>query len=300
MKRFKDAEVPKELNTAGESENTTQQLPSEQERVSSVISPEAIRPVGTLHLTLGVMSLDRNKLPRAIECLNSIDVYSLLRNAAEAPPAECLASDFTAPSTLDDPITSPTGDRSSKPIEINLKGLVSMHAPHNTSVLYGAPEDTTARLYPFCLALHKIFKDAGFLQEQNRELKLHATVVNTTYVKGKKPPKKGSFKKQASESSGQQSGSSASAGQEQVGGQSSGHGADAKGPPKIDATTILEKYTDFVWAENLVLDRVAICQMGAKKVMNSAGNVVDEEYTEVATIALPTSQDVVMSGSEQS
>lgn len=137
-----------------------------------------------------------------------------------------------------------------------------MHAPERTSILYTAPSDPSDRLYNFCLALQQTFKDRDLLVEDNRQLKLHATLVNTIYAKGRKRPQPTSDR-------------------------SSGHGPHANAPLKIDATRMLEKYRDFVWADNVVLDRVAICEMGAKKVLDGEGNVVKEEYTEVAAVRLP-------------
>ena len=81
---------------------------------------------------------------------------------------------------------------------------------------------------------------------------MHATLVNTIYAKGKK---------------------------------SQGHGPNANAPLKIDARALLHKYENFVWAEDLILDRIAICEMGAKKQMEN-GEVVGEEYTEVASVPL--------------
>lgn len=70
---------------------------------------------------------------------------------------------------------------------------------------------------------------------------------------------------------------------------SSGHGPDANAPLKMDATELLEKYKDFIWAENITLDRVAICEMGVKKELDDRGKVIREEYKEVAIIALASS-----------
>ena len=82
---------------------------------------------------------------------------------------------------------------------------------------------------------------------------MHATLVNTIYAKGDK---------------------------------SQGHGRNANAPLKIDARALLDKYADFVWAKDVVLDRIAICEMGAKQRIEN-GVVVGEEYTEVASVPLP-------------
>ena len=143
---------------------------------------------------------------------------------------------------------------------INLAGLASMHNPQNTSILYIDPSDPTRRLYPFCLALQTIFRDAGILLPDDRKLKLHATIVNTIYAKGRRNDNNNN---------------------------SEGHGPNANAPLRIDARGLLEEHKDFVWAEDVVLDRIAICEMGAKKRLDGEGNVVGEEYTEVASVGLP-------------
>lgn len=248
-------------NVVDESDESGQQR-------SPVIHPAAIRPVGALHCTLGVMSLGDNELAEAIECLRDINFAEVLRGSVSEYRSvpDPIRTTFGQVSTLQAPISPPPGvPRSAHPLRIDLRGLVSMHNKQNTSILYSAPSDPRGRLLQFCLAIQELFKDRGFLAENHRELKLHATLVNTIYAKSR--VKRGQAAGPAD--------------------RSEGHGPNAKAPLKMDATAILEKYEDFVWAENVVLDRVAICEMGAKKVLDAEGNVVDEEYTEVATMPLP-------------
>ncbi|CZT22876.1 uncharacterized protein RCC_08582 [Ramularia collo-cygni] len=208
------------------------------------LSAKAIRPLGTLHLTLGVMTLNQDQLAKAVELLRSLDVATLLQ-----------------PSSVDSKSESESGqsqNTTAHALTIDLKGLESMHDPESTSILYVAPSDRTERLYAFCLALQRHFEE--FIVSDDRPLKLHATIVNTIYAKSK---------------------NSAS--------RSQGHGPKARGSSKIDATAVLRKYHDFVWAENFRLDRIAICEMGAKKIMDAAKvRVVEERYTEVASAALPS------------
>jgi activating signal cointegrator complex subunit 1 len=229
---------------------------------ASRIHPKAIRPVGALHCTLGVMSLANNvQLEKAIDVLERLDVKNLFSDAAAA----AVASSGTLESSTTTKVTgTPTVESKNPasplvalaPITIDLKGLASMHDPQNTSILYIDPSDATHRLYPFCLALQKIFREEGVLLPDDRDLKLHATIVNTIYAKGKNN-------------------------------RSQGHGPHANAPLKFDARALLEEYEDFVWAEGVVLDRIAICEMGAKKRVDGEGNVVGEEYTEVASVDLP-------------
>lgn len=230
---------------------------------SLLTSQQAIRPVGALHCTLGVMSLNNEQLSQATALLEGLDVPSLLSKVAE-----------------DEPL---------RPLVINLKGLESMHAPEKTSILYAAPADPSERLYSFCLAVQELFKDQGLLVEDDRKLKLHATIVNTIYAKGKKMPANRHAATPAGKPSFDQSASTASGSSltPQDDGSIQGHGPNANAPLKIDARTLLDQYKDFVWADNIALDRLAICEMGAKKVTDADGKVIAEQYTEVASIALP-------------
>ncbi|KAK4991322.1 hypothetical protein LTR50_001907 [Elasticomyces elasticus] len=328
------------------------------------MAEKAIRPVGTLHLTLGVMSLNKEQLQQAIEKLNNLDLVELLQEAAgntksssgshafvdcalesmkqgkkiesgltggmaddetsdsysakttgvtidpeglcqtdtqdrlrdtnlqtvaslpfeteldnanpsvqridrsvpvtqattlanEDLPSSERNSTIKVPSSLNRPISPPLSERSTavaRPLTISLTSLYAMHAPHKTSILYASPTDSTNRLYSFCNGLRTIFTDSGFLLEDTRSLKLHATIVNTIYVKGCK---------------------------------SAGHGPEARAPLRFDATAVLQQWHDHVWAKDVLLDRVAICEMGAKKVHDAECGVVGEEYTEVAVVRLP-------------
>jgi activating signal cointegrator complex subunit 1 len=247
--------------------------------VTRIIHSKAIRPVGVMHCTLGVMSLDQDRLDKAINILQSLDITQLLLcNAADThrgttstvdpqgpqeiiTPKEPLAK-HERPVSLQRSASPPASEyalraTTSKPLAIDLKGLVSMHDPEKTSIVYIEPCDSSERLYPFCLAVQNIFNEEGILVPDDRKLRLHATLVNTIYGKGRK---------------------------------SQGHGRNANAPMKIDARALLDKYADFVWAKDVVLDRIAICEMGAKQRIEN-GEVVGEEYTEVASVPLPAMQD---------
>ncbi|KAK4953272.1 hypothetical protein LTR10_008981 [Elasticomyces elasticus] len=262
--------------------------------VTPRVHPKAIRPVGALHCTLGVMSLDKAGLEEAVQTLQSLDMKSMLRQAHGQGPASTTknsevaiepGTSGAAPSSLTRPVSPPLIEREVIPLSIDLKGLVSMHDPQNTSILYSAPEDRSNGLYPFCQAVQKRFVDAELLVPDDRPLKLHATIVNTIYAKGKKkPPMRQRDREEAAEAD--EAGQGAGDGQDD---RSQGHGPKANAPLRMDATALLERYREFMWAENVVLDRVAICEMGAKKITDAEGRVVAEEYTEVATVRLPGS-----------
>lgn len=221
------------------------------------IHPKSVRPIGTLHLTLGVMSLNGDQLTQAITHLKELDLAAILREA-NAGSAEPVVTEG---------------------IKIDMVGLKSMHAVESTSILYAAPTDPTNRLYSFCVAVQNAFKSAGYLGQDDRQLKLHATLINTIYAKSRRRPEP---KAVTITSTGEVISNSSVPND-----RSHGHGPNADAPSKFDARSILDKYQDHVWAQSIMLDRISICEMGAKKITDSDGEVFDERYTEVASIPMP-------------
>jgi activating signal cointegrator complex subunit 1 len=120
-----------------------------------------------------------------------------------------------------------------------------MHSPKSTSILYAGPQDPSGSLLPICSKLRSLFEDAGYLVSDDRPLKLHATIVNTIYAKA-----------------------------EHRGG----------GNVRFDAEALLGKWKDFIWVQDFAIEKLAICKMGAKKITNENGEIVGEEYEEVASI----------------
>jgi activating signal cointegrator complex subunit 1 len=199
------------------------------------------------------MSLNNDQLTGAIELLQSSEVTDLFEHQIK------------------------DNSKNGSPLSIDLKGLVSMHPPRSTSILYAEPVDSSQRLYSLCLQLRDLFRNKGFLVPDDRPLKLHATIVNTIYAKGNRQPPSQSLDSNAP-------GTAAG----KLDDRSQGHGPNAKAPIRLEARNLVESYKDHTWASNLPIDRLAICEMGAKKVLDAEGNVVEERYTEVAHIRLTT------------
>lgn len=195
---------------------------------SFALPEQAVRPLGTLHLTLGVMTLTSgNALDRAI---------ALLKSLVPSP-------DVTALSRAEDG-QSQLVESSAPPLNITLKGLHSMQPPSRATVLYAPPADENGRLMQLCQHLRTAFQDAGFMEKEDRPLLLHATVVNTIYVKA------------------------------------SGPGRGRKNERlTIDARDIITRYDDYMWMQDVPIDRVAICKMGAKE--QPDGEVAYEAEAEV-------------------
>lgn len=132
--------------------------------------PEAaIRPLGTLHLTLGVMSLlTPERVNAALALLKSLKLADLMSLATAGADSK------------------EGGEQkvSGQSLSFDLRGLKSMHEPSQTSILYTSPVDADLRLQAFCTSLRDAFLEAGFLVHQQRPLLLHATIVNMVYVQG--------------------------------------------------------------------------------------------------------------------
>lgn len=278
FKKFEDGVAAQD---SGSTINTDDDQDSDSQpptTMTTKIHPKAIRPLGALHCTLGVMSLDSAQLQEAIDCLQALDVSQLLKHAA------CSNDDGAKP------MGNENGPQ--PPIKISLRGLESMHAVEKTSILYTAPLDRSERLLPFCLTVQEKFRSKRLLIPDNRPLKLHATIVNTIYAKGhaRRPPQR--VAKPAVAEAGPSDEAKVASSADSTSGvgedTSQGHGPNAKAPLKMDATGLLQTYRDFVWAEGIVLDRISICEMGAKKKYDEEGKLIGQEYNEVASVKLPT------------
>jgi activating signal cointegrator complex subunit 1 len=133
------------------------------------IPEAAVRPAGTLHLTLGVMSLaGEGEAARARELLAGLDLAAMLAAAAPAAPA----------GEGPPPAAAPEGPPA---LALSLRSLASMHPPRDTSVLYAEPRDRSGRLLRFGEALRDAFVAGRLMPAEDRPLKLHATVLNTVY-----------------------------------------------------------------------------------------------------------------------
>ncbi|PNY25188.1 Uncharacterized protein TCAP_04874 [Tolypocladium capitatum] len=201
--------------------------------VSFGLPEDAVRPLGTLHLTLGVMSLQQDGVDEAVRVLGGLRPRELLAEARASTTVSPLAQPHDGK-----PGAAPSGP-SEGGLSVTIRGLHAMQAASKASVLYASPTDAQGILYRFCEQLRKPFRDVGLMQDEGRPLLLHATVVNTIYVKG------------------------------------GGGRGRRREKLTVDARDVLRRYGDYVWAEDLPVATVAICRMGAQKVGGSDG---DEAY----------------------
>ena len=238
------------------------------------VPSKAVRPIGTIHLTLGVMQLaTEEQIEAASAFLRALDILEMLKKAevrpshtpseiAEHPDSSSITTSHPQAScgqisvTASNPTQVQHVDSPPPPLTVSLSGLESMHTPTKTSTLYTTPRDSTSRLLTFATSLREVFTNANLLVADKRPLLLHATILNTLYAKTKSHAK------------------------------GTGHGKSKSKVEKIDATALLEDFREYVWAKDFRIEKISLCQMGAKKEVVD-GAVVDEQYVEVASVLLP-------------
>jgi activating signal cointegrator complex subunit 1 len=133
---------------------------------SGICAASAVRHVGSLHLTLGVMALSSASEVEDVKVfLAELDLRNLLREEEEEEV------------------------KGKQGLMIRLEGLHAMQHPGRTSVLYAKPMDANGgaedRLMQFAQRVRRVFEEKGWVKREDRELKLHATVLNTIYARGK-------------------------------------------------------------------------------------------------------------------
>jgi activating signal cointegrator complex subunit 1 len=280
---------------------------SDVEKVTPVPA-QAVRPVGTLHLTLGVMSLSSSQLSNAVEHLQDLDIGRILRGITTQKIAEAGIDTPTVSEGLgsveNPPALSENAALQADPdvLSIELRGVLPMQKARQTSILYAEPVDRTGRLLSFGESLRGSFEERGWVVRDERALRLHATVLNTIYAKAKgKSEGRANVARSAvsvAMSAETDEGDGESDRVQGVDGRStdgenekSEHGkgasSDFKSWMRFDASNLIEAYKDFIWAEDVMIDRVQICKMGAQKIVDEGtGEIMDERYEVVAEKAM--------------
>ncbi|KAF7522876.1 hypothetical protein PCG10_007015 [Penicillium crustosum] len=330
----------------------------------------AFRPLGTLHLTLGVMSLpNKERLDQALTFFQSLDLADLMKEA------ERVSAQTQQKRTL----------HRSSPLTVSLESLHALPQGQSATILHASPVDPTGRLLPFCIKLRDKFIEAGFIQSEpekrpagrqkpanrfvqdfpvpsesatissdvslhpreseipsttpgvsrkpdpsiaiiprqpkQRPLLLHATIVNTIYVRGRQsqnkdakkhgPPKRLTFDARNLIS---QYRNYYSEGNQTIPhpgpnvspGNTESHHRRTKSSPIPNKNIIPTRHENhsatpppppsqghpFIWAREIPLDTICICEMGAKKLYpgvddrQGLNERLGEKYTVVAERSL--------------
>lgn len=133
------------------------------------IPEKAFRPLGTLHLTLGVMSLSKEQLARAASFLQSLDLAGLMHEAERVAIQSRHKDGRKQASRSTSQVSTPD-----MPFTVSLESLHALPQVDAAKTLYASPVDPTGRLYPFCVMLRDKFIEAGFVKaEANKQEKNH-------------------------------------------------------------------------------------------------------------------------------
>ncbi|ERF70511.1 hypothetical protein EPUS_07368 [Endocarpon pusillum Z07020] len=234
-------------------------------RTGPLIPPAAFRPLGTLHLTLGVMSLkEPERLQGALKLLEDLDLAGMLGEVSDgrSSPEDILLGES--------PVALGLGHSTRSSDELEEKSsshdmtevsprTIGIPAAEAIEVLHTPPHDPTSRLHPFCLSVLDHFKSAGYILSEaaDRELTLHATLINTVYVKKRRDGEKKRMGKVTFDATpvlrvfNERGGDTASQGTSSGGTGGGGGGGGGGGA--------------FTFASSIPINRVQICEMGAKK-----------------------------------
>lgn len=166
------------------------------------------------------------RVQHALDVLNGLDLKGLLADIKSANIAPKDSEALAGTKTGEDPAKDDN-------LYLTLQGLHPMLGQSSSAatVLYAAPLDPDLRLYRFGQAVRAIFFKEDLLEERDRELLLHATIVNTGYL-----PSEGRGK------------------------------GKKKEKVTLDVRGLVDEWEDFVWMEDVRVEGVRICRMGALKV----------------------------------
>ncbi|KIW20888.1 hypothetical protein PV08_01467 [Exophiala spinifera] len=163
--------------------------------------------------------------------------------------------------------TSPSPTRS---LTVTLHGLGTFPRPSSSRVFFAHAHDHTGRLLPFGNAVRRRFQDARLVTE-TRPLVLHATVANLIYVKAR-PKERGGRGRGRGEAM------TVDARDilrffndgKAVEDRSAASAFFAEGSPDGDQDNLLpassppELASSYIWARDILVDRIRICKMGAE------------------------------------
>ncbi|KAL1973285.1 hypothetical protein VTN31DRAFT_5920 [Thermomyces dupontii] len=140
---------------------------AQQDEQQPLFPPSAVRPLGTLHLTLGVMSLTtEEKLAAARELLESLDMRALMREAGN----RATAGDSSEEDVAED-------EGVFRPISVSLEALHALPRQRAATVLYAKPVDRTQRLHSLGVLLRERFLEAGLLEGEYQKTKTETVVA---------------------------------------------------------------------------------------------------------------------------
>ncbi|RAH43232.1 uncharacterized protein BO95DRAFT_466033, partial [Aspergillus brunneoviolaceus CBS 621.78] len=134
-----------------------------------VLGPRNLRPPGTLHLTVGMMTLDtKSRVKAACRFLESLDLDAIRRLADQEAFRQHVGYIPAEPSQQDKPWASSPGTRP-RPLTVSFESLVGFPSPDAARHLCTVPVDPTLRLHYFLIYLRRSFHQAGFFWDDHSD-----------------------------------------------------------------------------------------------------------------------------------
>jgi len=155
------------------------------------------------------------------------------------------------------------------PLTLTLAGLGTFPRPNSSRVFYAHPHEPTGRLLPFAQAVQRQFRAAGLITE-TRPLVLHATVANLVYVRRKGRQAKGGMTVDARGilqyfNKGQAVADTSELRSSSQNSFTPNTADPTSAPPTSSEVPSSGDSSEFIWAEDILVNRIRICKMGADK-----------------------------------
>lgn len=235
---------------------------------TSEISSDAYRPLQTLHIPIRALSLPTVGRERAAcHLLRGIDIDGLLRRPTTGPPKakRGVGEVQQEPLSINAWSTTPTSSTEPRPpsLAITLSGVHSKSTPKwgtLNRVLHTLCTDSTSRLGPFLDEIRQSFDDAGFgIARLTQTKSEHVTLLKNVHAfKGPREyildhAQAGKFRR-----------------------------APAR---RFETKDITQKFENFLFAENIKLERLSLCRLGLGKKLGRFGE--ETQLPEVCSVPLP-------------
>lgn len=233
---------------------------------TSEIPPGAYRPLQTLHLRVKTLSLKTgDRVDAACQHLRSLNPDGLLQRALKESlrctrgvrGEQQITPSIDQGSSKNDVLA----DSKSPSLTITLSGVRCTPLRGQGTLnrrLQASCIDSTSRLMPFLDEIRKSFDGAGFRiasdrQTYNELVVLLSTMSNrpNTIIRDAKQPDK--FRQVY--------------------------------PPLFETQNIIEKFEDFVFAENIKLEKLSLCELGLHTALEKFG--AETHLPEVCSVPLP-------------
>ena len=237
---------------------------------TSKIPSGAYRPLQTLHLSIRPLSLPTaDRVAAACHHLRSLDINSLLRRKSDPTPGN---TNGVRQTQQGGSVHAFSADSGSPPLTITLSGIRSVRLvgrgkwPDRGTLnyhLHSSCTDSTSRLGAFWDEIQRSFDVAGFQIPGYRPFRPSdqdiITLVNTMHAESRRKiivpdhTQPGKFQEVP--------------------------------PPMFETKEITEKFENFVFAEDIRLEKLSLCELGLQQRLEKFG--AEAQLSEICSVPLP-------------